>query len=105
VIAVGRAPDSLSVGVGVPVAVTVNVPEVPTNSVVPFELVIAGAWPAGLTLKVLLVTVRVVPAVTATLVERVSAVPTVFGIKPSNIAEPLVVVCVSEPLIWPAPPL
>ena len=34
----------LSVGVGKPVAVTVNVPATPTVKVVAFALVIAGAW-------------------------------------------------------------
>ena len=37
----GRAPVSLSVGFGNPVAVTVNVPAVPTTNVVLLELVIA----------------------------------------------------------------
>ena len=40
---VGSAPDSLILGVGVPVAVTVNDPAAPTVNVVPFALVIAGA--------------------------------------------------------------
>ena len=40
----GSAPVSLSVGAGNPVAVTVNVPAVPTVNVVLFALVIAGAW-------------------------------------------------------------
>ena len=39
----GSAPDSLSVGVGLPVAVTLNVPAVPTVNVVLFGLVISGA--------------------------------------------------------------
>lgn len=43
----GRAPDSLSDGVGEPVAVTVNEPEVPTVNVVLFALLMAGGrnWP------------------------------------------------------------
>jgi hypothetical protein len=40
----GKAPVSLNVGVGEPVAVTVNVPAVPTVKVVVFALVIAGTW-------------------------------------------------------------
>ena len=40
----GNAPDSDSVGVGDPVAVTLNVPAVPTVKVVLFALVMAGAW-------------------------------------------------------------
>jgi hypothetical protein len=39
---VGSGPDSLSVGAGVPVAITVNVPGAPTVNVVLFELVIVG---------------------------------------------------------------
>ena len=41
---VGRVPASVIVGVGEPVAVTVNVPAVPTTKVVLFALVMAGAW-------------------------------------------------------------
>jgi len=41
----GRAPDSVKVGAGNPVAVTANEPNVPTVKVVWFALVIAGAWP------------------------------------------------------------
>jgi hypothetical protein len=42
----GRAPDSLSVGAGLPVAVKVNVPDDPTVKVALDELVMAGgcAW-------------------------------------------------------------
>ena len=40
----GSAPDSERVGAGVPVAVTVNVPAVPTVNVALLALVIAGAW-------------------------------------------------------------
>src|SRR5271166_6919571 len=40
----GKAPVSLSVGVGVPVVVTVKLPAVPTVKVVLVALVIAGAW-------------------------------------------------------------
>ena len=40
----GSAPDSLSVGVGKPVAVTVNDPAAPTLNVVLFALLIAGPW-------------------------------------------------------------
>jgi hypothetical protein len=39
----GNVPVSLNVGLGVPVAVTVNVPAVPTVKVVLFALVITGA--------------------------------------------------------------
>ena len=39
---VGKAPVSLKVGAGVPVAVTVNEPAVPTVKVVLLELVITG---------------------------------------------------------------
>ena len=39
----GRAPDSERVGVGEPLAVTVNEPAVPTVKVVLLALVIAGA--------------------------------------------------------------
>jgi hypothetical protein len=38
----GSAPDSLNVGVGLPVAVTVNEPGTPTPNFVLFALVIAG---------------------------------------------------------------
>ena len=41
----GRAPVSVNVGAGVPVAVIANVPAAPTVNVVLFALVIAGAWP------------------------------------------------------------
>ena len=40
----GNAPDSDSVGVGDPVAVTLNVPAVPTVKVVLLALVMDGAW-------------------------------------------------------------
>jgi hypothetical protein len=40
---VGNVPVSLNVGLGVPVAVTVKVPTVPTVKVVLFALVITGA--------------------------------------------------------------
>ena len=40
----GNAPDSDSVGLGVPVAVTLNVPAVPTVKVVLLALVMAAAW-------------------------------------------------------------
>jgi hypothetical protein len=40
----GSAPVSLRVGVGKPVAVIVNEPELPTVKVVAVALVIAGAW-------------------------------------------------------------
>ena len=39
----GKAPASLSVGAGKPVAVTVNVPAVPTVKLAVLALVIAGA--------------------------------------------------------------
>jgi len=42
---VGSAPVSLNVGAGNPVAVTVNVPAVPTVNVVLLALVMAGGWP------------------------------------------------------------
>ena len=48
----GNAPVSLNVGTGDPVAVTVNVPAVPTVNVVLAPLVIAGAEVAGLTVSV-----------------------------------------------------
>ena len=41
---VGRVPVSVSVGVGIPVVVTVKLPAVPTVKVVLVALVIAGAW-------------------------------------------------------------
>ena len=41
----GRAPDSLSAGVGDPVAVTVKLPAVPAVNVVLFALVMLGAVP------------------------------------------------------------
>ena len=40
----GRAPLSVSEGVGTPVAVTVNVPAEPTANDVLFALVMTGAW-------------------------------------------------------------
>jgi hypothetical protein len=40
----GSAPVSLNDGMGAPVAVTVNVPAVPTVNVVLLALVIPGAW-------------------------------------------------------------
>ena len=48
----GSVPVSLRVGVGEPVAVTVNVPAVPTVNVVLFALVIAGACAAAFTVSV-----------------------------------------------------
>jgi hypothetical protein len=50
----GSAPDSLNVGAGEPVAVTLNDPAVPTVKVVLFWLVIAGAVPvvAAFTVRV-----------------------------------------------------
>jgi hypothetical protein len=42
----GSAPVSVRDGVGVPVAVTVKVPAVPTTKVALLALVIAGAWSA-----------------------------------------------------------
>ena len=43
----GRAPLSLSVGVGKPVVVTVNVPATPVVNVVAAALVMAGAGSPG----------------------------------------------------------
>ena len=40
----GNAPDSLRVGAGDPLAVTVKLPALPTVNVVLLALVIAGAW-------------------------------------------------------------
>ena len=40
----GNAPDSLNVGAGMPVVVTVNEPGIPTPNVVLLALVIVGAW-------------------------------------------------------------
>ena len=40
----GSAPLSVKLDAGKPLAVTVNVPAVPTLNVVLFRLVIAGAW-------------------------------------------------------------
>jgi len=40
----GSAPVSVKVDAGKPVAITVNVPAVPTLNVVLFRLVIVGAW-------------------------------------------------------------
>jgi hypothetical protein len=40
----GNVPDSLRVGVGEPVAVTVKDPAVPTKNAVLFALVIAAVW-------------------------------------------------------------
>ncbi len=62
---VGNVPVSLNVGLGVPVAVTVNVPGVPTVKVVLFALVITGAvftvsvkgWLAGVPTPLLAVNV------------------------------------------------
>ena len=48
----GSAPDSDRVGVGEPVAVTVNEPDDPTVKLVLFALVMAGAVPVGLTVSV-----------------------------------------------------
>ena len=51
----GSVPELVSVGAGVPVAVTLNVPAVPTVKVVLLALVIAGAWftvGAGFTVRV-----------------------------------------------------
>ena len=45
VIPVGRAPLSVNVGAGYPVAVTVKLPAVPAVNVVLLALVMAGAWP------------------------------------------------------------
>src|SRR5437016_1771781 len=47
----GRAPVSVKDGVGLPVAVTVKVPAVPTTSVILFALVIAGGVEGGLTVS------------------------------------------------------
>jgi hypothetical protein len=50
----GSVLDSVSVGAGVPVAVTLNVPAVPTVKVALLALVIAGAWftvTAGFTVR------------------------------------------------------
>lgn len=48
----GSEPDSVRVGTGVPVAVTVKLPAVPAVKVVPLALLIMGATGAGLTLRV-----------------------------------------------------
>ena len=48
----GRAPLSLTVGVGEPVVVTVKLPDWPTVKVVLVPLVMAGAWVAWLTVSV-----------------------------------------------------
>ena len=48
----GNAPDSDSVGVGVPVAVTLNVPATPTVNEALGALVITGATVAGTTVNV-----------------------------------------------------
>src|SRR5205823_5546445 len=47
----GSAPVSANDGVGLPVAVTVKVPAVPTTSVILFALVIAGGVEGGLTVS------------------------------------------------------
>ena len=56
----GSVPVSLNVGVGEPVAFTVNDPRAPTTKVVLFMLVIAGGTAAA-TLKLVLVVVRFSP--------------------------------------------
>ena len=43
----GRAPVSVTAGVGKPVAVTVKLPAAPTVKVVLVALVMAGAWSPG----------------------------------------------------------
>jgi hypothetical protein len=48
---VGRAPDSVMVGVGLPVAATVKVPAVPWVKVVWLAEVMAGAVPEELTVR------------------------------------------------------
>ena len=48
----GRAPVSVSAGVGDPVVVTVKVPAVPTVNVAAFALVIVGADCAAVTVTV-----------------------------------------------------
>jgi len=53
----GNAPVSLSEGVGVPVAVTVKLPDVPAVNVVLPTLVISGATGAGFTVSVKALTI------------------------------------------------
>ena len=76
VIPLGRAPDSENVGAGVPVAVTVNVPAVPTVNVALFALVITGATEAEFTVSVkLCVAFGVVPFCAVTVSVYVPLVP------------------------------
>jgi hypothetical protein len=84
----GSVPVSLSVGVGLPVAVPVNVPAVPTVNVVLLPLVIAGAWLAWLIVSVKLCVAAVPTPLLAVIVNAyVPAVP-VAGVPPS-VAVPL----------------
>jgi len=70
---VGNAPVSLKVGLGVPVAVTVNVPAVPTVNVVLLALVITGAV---FTVSVkLCVALLPTPLLAVNVMEYVPAVP------------------------------
>jgi hypothetical protein len=47
----GNVPDTVMAGAGLPVAVTVKVPEAPTVNVVELPLVMAGAIGAALTVR------------------------------------------------------
>ena len=66
----GSAPVSLSEGVGLPVAVTVKLPAVPTVNVVLLVLVIAGAVCAVLTVRVKLWLAGVPTALLAVIVSE-----------------------------------
>src|SRR5437879_5686934 len=69
----GRAPDSVKVGAGKPVAVTVKEPAVPTVKVVLSALVMAGAW---LTVSVKLwVAFEPTPLLAVTVIASVPPVP------------------------------
>jgi hypothetical protein len=70
----GRAPLSLNVGAGFPVAVTVNVPVWPTANAVLLALVITGAW-AAVTVNGWVKSCAELPSVTRTVWEPTDAPP------------------------------
>lgn len=87
----GTAPDSEKVVAGVPVAVTVNEPAVPTSKVRLFALVIAGGWPTEFAMPPRDTDCGLLKASSATVSVPVSGFPAVVGAKaaPSSQVAPI----------------
>jgi hypothetical protein len=86
----GKAPDSVRVGAGIPVVVTLKVPGLPTTNVVLEALVMAGAE----------LTVRLNDWVAAVPTLLVAVIVKVYGVAEATIDEDPVRVPLPAPLSW-----